>query len=236
MSTAAGLRSDDRAALAELAPVLRRAVDLDAKALVRLRLGPDVATALVRLPFGVLISRSVRLDTAAQPRDGIVRDVATRADETLAWLDAPSDSTDPTDPNGPPAPRRRDADWRYGLPPTSGWQRVETVPDDVVRPLVRSGAAALKDAAAREGVPGAKPRSEVADALLDAVVLTVSDDDAGASAEISLRALSALTRMGFLARESTMHVDVAGRWIRIVGSYGTVYLERPGAGLGMLSG
>jgi len=100
---------------------------------------------------------------------------------------------------------------------------------------VRSGAIALKDAAAREGVPGAQPRAEVADALLDSTVLTV-DDEHGATAEITLRALSALTRMGFLPRGGQAHIDVAGRWIRVVGGYGTVLIERPGAGLGLLGG
>jgi hypothetical protein len=112
----------------------------------------------------------------------------------------------------------------------AGWHRIETVPDDVIRNLVRTGALALQDAAAREGVPGAQPRAEVADALLDSVVLTATDD-AGARAEVTLRALSALTRMGFLPRGGSAHVDIAGRWLRVVGEYGTVHLERPGQSL-----
>jgi ornithine carbamoyltransferase len=82
----------------------------------------------------------------------------------------------------------------------------------------------------REGVPGAQPRAQVADALLDATVLTVSDGS-GTSAEITLRALSALTRMGFLPRGGSIRVDTAGRWVRVVARYGTVYLERSGSGL-----
>ena len=46
--------------------------------------------------------------------------------------------------------------------------------------------------------------------------------------------LSALTRMGFVPRDSVVHVDVAGRWVRVVGGYGTGYLER-GTGLRSLS-
>lgn len=145
--------------------------------------------------------------------------MATRARDVLDWLDGITDES-------PPA---RDAEWRTSVPPGGGWVGIESVPDHVLRPLVRKGALALKDAAAREGVPGAQPRAEVADALLDSTVLTVSDDDR--SAEVTLRAVSALTRMGFLPRGGRARVDVAGRWIRLVAEYGTVYLERPGAAL-----
>ncbi|HEV7205098.1 MAG TPA: hypothetical protein VGN18_10840 [Jatrophihabitans sp.] len=205
----------DRDALAGLAPLLRRAVGLDPRSLARFRLGGAVATGLVRLPFDVLVSRTVHVT----PRDDTV-DVAVRAADTIAWLDG--ETTEP------PAPH--DAEWRTGLPPAGGWRRLESVPDSVVRPLVRSGAQTLADAAAREGVPGARPRSEVADALLDSTVLTVTDD-AGVSADVSLRALSALTRMDFLPRGGRIFVDTAGRWVRVVAEYGTVYLERPGSGL-----
>jgi hypothetical protein len=205
----------DRAALSVLAPVLRRAITLDPRSLIRLRLSSNIATALVRLPFRVLVARTVETRMSMEPVD-----VTVAAADALHWLDG--ESAEP-----PPA---RDAEWRTGLPPGSGWARVEAVPDDVVRPLVRSGAVALQEAAEREGVPGAQPRAEVADALLDSPVLTVSDD-AGRSAEVTLRTLSALTRMGFLPRGGQIFVDVAGRWVRVVAEYGTVYLERPGSGL-----
>jgi hypothetical protein len=209
------LTADDRDVLTELAPVLRRAVTLDPNSFARLRLTGEAAMVLVRLPFGVLVSRTVRTTTARADE----LDETVRAAEALAWLDGDRSS-----------PARHDAAWRTGLPPVSGWRRLETVPDTVVRSLVRTGALALKDAAAAEGVPGAQPRAEVADALLDSVVLTVRDDD-GRTAEVTLRALSALTRMGFLPRGGHVYVDAVGRWIRVVAEYGTVYLERPGSGL-----
>jgi hypothetical protein len=209
------LQQSDRESLIELAPVLRRALTLDPQSLARLRFGGESAAVLVRLPFGVLVSRTVRSTARAEPLD-----VTVRADEALRWTD---------DANSAP-PEPRDAEWRTGLPPAKGWRRLDTVPEDVIRPLVRSGALALKDAAAAEGVPGAQPRAQLADALLDSTVLTVHDE-AGNSAEVSLRALSALTRMGFLPRGGHAHVDTAGRWIRVVGEYGTVYRERPGHGL-----
>lgn len=215
------LQSRDAAAVAELTPVLRRAVGLDARSVARLRLGPTSASVLVRLPFGVLVSRTVEV---AGPTAGI--DVTVRASHALAWLDGERSAP----------PEARDHEWRGSLPPLTGWRRIETLPDDVVRPLVRSGALALKEAAEREGVPGAQPRADLADALLDSTVLTVraDADDTGNGIEITLRALSALTRMGFLPRGGHMSVDVAGRWTRVVGGYGTVYLERPGTGLGMI--
>jgi hypothetical protein len=216
------LGPDDRAALTELAPVLRRAVALDPRSLARLRLDPGAATVLVRLPFGVLVSRTVRGAGRAEPVD-----VTVRAADAIEWLDTDTD-TDTDSDRGRAAPEPRDTEWRTGLPPARGWRRIETVPDDVIRSLVRAGALALQDAAAREGVPGAQPRAEVADALLDSTVLTVTEDDGPASAAVTLRALSALLRMGFLPRGGAVHVDLAGRWVRVVAEFGTVYLERPG--------
>jgi hypothetical protein len=202
------------AQLLELAPVARRAVALEARSVVRLRVGGGVASALIRLPFGVLVGRRIEVDGAFSDTDTTLRAV-----DFLQWLDGERDQMPPP----------VDAMWRWPVPPVDGWQRVETVPDTVIRPLVRAGALTLKEAAEREGVPGAQPRAEVADALLDSVVLTV-DSDAGAHAEVTLRALSALTRMGFLARDSSAHVDVSGRWTRVAAVYGSVFTESGGLG------
>jgi hypothetical protein len=214
------LTPDDRAVVADLAPVVRRALSLDPASLARLRFVGESATVLVRLPFGVLVSRTVE----APARDGLL-DLTVRAADLVAWLDA-----EPA--GGAHEPERRDLEWRTGLPPNTGWRRIETVPDDVLRSIVRTGALALKDAAAREGVPGAQPRAQLADAVLDSVVLTASDET-GAHADVTLRAVSALTRMGFLPRGGHAHVDTAGRWVRVVAEYGTVHLERPGQTLGL---
>ncbi len=201
--------------LAELSPFARRVADLDAGALVRVRPRDEQISLLARLPFGVLAGRTVVDARVRAGEDGVFG-----AQAFVDWVDN----------GGTPAPRL-DASWHVGVPPLSGWRRIEAVPDQVVRELVRAGALALKDAASREGVPGAQPRSEVSDALLDSVVLTASDDID--SAAISLRLLSALTRMGFLARDSQAIVAVSGRWTRVSGAYGSVFAERPGLGLGL---
>lgn len=204
-----------REALVELAPAARRAVSLEPRSLVRLRFAPGAVTALIRLPFDVLVARTV---PAEDPVPGDPVDTTVRAEDLLSWLDGKRAA--------PPVPV--DALWRWAVPPTAGWQRVETVPDTVIRPLVRTGALTLKELAEREGVPGAQPRQQTADALLDAVVLTATSDDGTARAEVTLRALSALVRMGFVKRGSSAHLDVAGRWTRLAAVYGSVFAERGG--------
>lgn len=218
--------AEARGAVAELAPVLRRAVDLDPECVARLRFGSANAAVYVRLPFDVLVSRTVTVTTdagavyAGGPAPA-VSDTTVLAGELLRWLD---------DEQTPP-PIARDADWRGGLPPAAGWRRIDSVPDEIVRDLVRQGALALKDAARREGVPDAQPRTEVADALLNSIVLIATADGMTGRAEITLRSLGALTRMGFLARGSHANIDVSGRWTRIAASYGSVFAERVGLGL-----
>lgn len=205
-------------ALAELTPLVRRIAGLDNRCAIRLRLRPGAVTSLARLPFGVLVARTV--DAAA---DTAAADLTYRAGELLAWLDGERTTV----------PEDRGREWRGAVPPTAGWQRIETVPDTVIRPLVRTGALTLKEAAQREGMPNRQPSRATSDAVLDAVVLTVTADEQSADgrrarAEVTLRSLSALTRMGFLARGSQAHIDVCGRWTRVAGTYGSVYAEAAG--------
>jgi hypothetical protein len=213
-----GNLADVTTQLAGLAPLARRVAGLDPWGLLRIRLGGRVAAAYALLPFGVLVGRTVRVDPA-----GVSIECVVRAHELISWLDGEA---------GEP-PRRRDMKWRGALPPALGWRRIETVPDGVVRDVVRKGAATFRQAAAREGVLGAQPRAEVADALLDSVVLSATEGDL--HAEVTLRAMSALTRMGFLPRGSYVAIDVCGRWSRLAAEYGSVYTERPGTALGIVS-
>ncbi len=245
-----------RSELLELAPLLRRGVQLDPASLARVRIGSGRVTGLLNLPFHVLVGRTV---AGTGDRE---LDVVAAASSLLAWLDG--DRCDP--------PAAVDALWPGGLPPERGWTRVESIPDTVVRDLVRRGALALEDAAAREGVPGAQPRAQVTDALLDSVVLTASANEppqgnesasadrppagaeiasapsgpppalrhtsslagAPAAVEVNLRTLSAVTRMGFLPPDSHVALDVCGRWLRVAAPYGSVYAQRPGLGLTVL--
>jgi hypothetical protein len=213
-----GKRADVTTQLAGISPLARRVAGLDPRGLLRIRLDGSVAAAYALLPFGVLVGRTVRVDPA-----GVSIEYVVRARELISWLDGEVDEP----------PRRRDMMWRGALPPALGWRRVETVPDGVVRDVVRKGAAIFRQAAAREGAPGAQPRAEVADALLDSVVLSATEGDL--HAEVTLRAMSALTRMGFLPRGSYVAIDVCERWSRLAAEYGSVYTERPGMALGIVS-
>lgn len=220
--------------LADLAPLVRRAASLDGSGVVRLRRSRDRISAFVRLPFGVLVARTIALDdpdesdpdesdlAESDPDEShrpVSLDVTVASKHLLAWLD--DERSDPPEP--------RDSQWRGSVPPTAGWQRVDTVPDAEVRPLVHSGALALREAAEREGVRGAEPRADVADALLDSVVLTVADGTH--TVEVVLRTLSAVIRLGFLPDGSYLAVDVAGPWVRVAAAYGSVYAERAAASL-----
>ncbi|MBV9594606.1 MAG: hypothetical protein JO147_12520 [Actinobacteria bacterium] len=209
-----------RIEITELMPLVRRVAKLDQHGLIRLRAVGRLRSALALLPFGVLAGRAVTFDDRPDEGDA---DVVHSAADLAAWYDDPV----------APEPPRQDLEWRSALPPAGGWQRVESVPDAVIRDLVRSGASTLKETAERENLPGAEPRAEVADALLGSVVLTVSNGPT--SATVTLRLLSALTRMGFVARDTTVAVDVRGRWLRVAAAYGSVYAEQVGFGLGGLS-
>jgi hypothetical protein len=225
---------DPAAELVELVPLLRRAVAVDAKSLVRIRVRADSASAFILLPFAVLAGRRIAGEFASQ------LDGAFGSAELLEWLDHDPKSAKPglalmpmQTPVPMPMPASQDAQWRSALPPERGWRRVETVPDDVIRTLVRAGARTLRQAAEREGVPGGQARAEVGEVLLDTVVLTAESDTDHVM--INLRLVSALTRMGFMARDSHIAIDVGGRWVRVAAAYGSVYAERPGLGLGLIA-
>lgn len=216
--------------LAELAPLLRRIESLDADALVRLRVedaadGRRAATLFAALPFGVLVSRTVPSDAGGPPP--IIG--AAAAGPMLAWLLG----------HGPPPPSL-DGDWRGALPPARGWRRLEVLPDAVIRDRVRAGALAVKELSSAAG-PDEQVRQPAIDALLDSVVLTVvgepADSAAGAvhgplGARITLRTLSALVRMAFVPRDSSVAVDTCRGWHRVVGSYGAAYASSVAPGVG----
>jgi hypothetical protein len=217
--------------LSELAPMLRRIEVLDSGSAVRLRVEPGTdpaVTAFVNLPFGVLVSRTIQVQRIEEP--AAVNRTSTLSD-LVAWLLGEG-----------PEPARRDELWRSGLPPAVGWRRLDAVADSIIRDCVRDGALAVRDLGDQAG-EGEQVRQPAIEALLDSVVLTVSSDQPGEPviAPIPLRTLSALTRMGFLARDSQVGVDVCRGWIRVTGRFGAAYAMNASApgpsgprGLGLL--
>jgi hypothetical protein len=200
---AGGLRPGGPVEQGDLASFLGRATGLDPAAVVRLRAGGDLVTAYVRLPFGVLVSRTVAGE--AEPAD-----VTVGAAELLAALDRSG--------TGPVRwPARRDVEFRAALPAADGWQRLDAVPGDVIRALVRAGREAL------QAVP-AGSAAAVGESLLDHESLTVSG--AGRTVVLPLRVLSALTRMGFLGgapEADVVVVSASGGWTRLAAAFGSAY-------------
>jgi hypothetical protein len=207
---AGGLRPDGPAERGDLASFLGRAVGLDPAAVVRLRRSGDRVTAFVRLPFGVLVSRTVA--GSAEPGD-----VTVSAGELVAALDGAGEVE---------WPARRDVEFRAALPPAGGWVPLDSVPGDVVRALVRAGRDALR------AVP-AGSAAAAGESLLDHESLTVSG--AGRTAAVPLRVLSALTRMGFLGGDpaaDAVVVSAAGGWTRLAAPFGSAY-QRTNPTLGL---
>ena len=226
-----GFRTGGPADGGDVAAFLGRVTALDPGALVRLRDSGGRVTGYARLPFGVLVSRTVA---------GSVRpvDVTVAAADLLAALEPPHGR------GGEVAlPASRDVEWRAALPPLSGWQRLDEVPGDVVRSLVRAGAETLR------AVP-ASAAASAGESLLDHEALTVSA--AGRTVAVPLRVLTALARMGFLGAGAGAGVGVgasaggraggsgadvvvfsaAGGWVRLAAAYGSAFHHQQ-AGLGL---
>ncbi|MEV4756068.1 hypothetical protein AB0J86_13275 [Micromonospora sp. NPDC049559] len=175
--------------------------------------GPEDAgrTALwARLPWGVLVCRTV---AGAGPGDATVA-----AAELLAELGRA----------GKRLPGRRDAQWRWPLPSSTG-RLVETVAGADLRRIAAAAAGTLRTAAT-EGVAGrAVGQRVLRDALLDHVAMVVTDQPAGAARiEVSQRLVQAVVRMGFLgpaetATDDRVHVRLAGRWVGLSAPFGAAW-------------
>ncbi|SDJ36664.1 hypothetical protein SAMN05444157_3024 [Frankineae bacterium MT45] len=228
--------------------MLRRAVSLSPAINVRLQRSGDHLRALIWLPFDIMVGRTLPAGAGGGPVAADF-DHTVRAAELLERLDAAEGSQVGRGEELLARLTNRDTDWRAAAPPMARWRRVETVPGAVIRSLVASGAQALADAAEREGVAGAQPRAEVTDALLDSTVLTLTRDaDASAdgaddaapvsaplSAQVTLRMITAVTRMGFLPDDAQIAVDVCGRWTRVAAPFGSSYRERSSLGISLLT-
>lgn len=185
---------------------LARLTRLDRGAPVRLR-GSGSRTALwARLPWDVLVTREV---------DGRGPDDATvSAAELLGVLAKGGDRL----------PERRDAEWRWPLPPPAA-ETVESVSSAEIGKLAEAAAGTLREVTAG-GLSGrAVGQRVVRDALLDHVALVVTPGPV----EVPQRLIQAVSRMGFLGPENVdlpdTRVRVAGRWVGLSAPYGVAWLQ-----------
>ncbi|MGI5523411.1 hypothetical protein ACQEUX_21130 [Micromonospora sp. CA-259024] len=209
--------------VADAGAFLARLVRLDPVAPVRLRPAgvPGRVALWARLPWQVLVVRTV----AGGPADADAEDVTVAAAELLAELER----------GGAALPARRDAQWRWPLPPVRGRQ-VETLPAADLRRIADAAAGTLRTAS-EQGVAGrAVGQRALRDALLDHVaVLVTPDGPAAAPVEVPQRLVQGLVRMGFLGAAdgpatdhdaNAVRVRVAGRWVGLVGPYGAAWLQK----------
>jgi hypothetical protein len=188
---------------------LSRLVRLDAATVVRIRPVDGRVQLWAPLPWGVLVGRTV---DAADATDATVS--AAALFEEVAR-------------GGAVLPPRRDADWRWPLPPAGGGRVVEAIPAAEIRRVATAAAGTLRTAT-REGVGGrAVGQRALRDALLDHVPIVVSDDQS--SVDVSQRLIQAVIRMGFLGRpdvspEPNIDVRTSGRWIGLSAPYGVAWL------------
>jgi hypothetical protein len=183
-----------------------RLLRMDPRALVRLRpVGNGRVQLWARLPFEVLVTRTVTADLDA--------DTTIAAADLLKRLDEPELSE----------PRRRDAEWRWPLPPATV-PVVESVPVPEIVGLARAASSTLRTATT-EGV-GARAVGErvLRDALLDHVAIVVTSPD-GRSVEVPQRLVQGLVRMNFHgnASDGLVTVRASGSWRGLSGEYGSVW-------------
>lgn len=188
---------------------LARLTRLDPGAPVRLR-GSGGRTALwARLPWEVLVTREV---AGRGPDDATVS-----AASLLAVLASGGDTL----------PERRDAQWRWPLPPPAS-ETVETVSAAELTRLAAAAAGTLREVSAGGLAGRSVGQRAVRDALLDHVALVVTPAT-GEPVEVSQRLVQAISRMGFLGPEGAdvpdARVRTAGRWVGLSAPYGVAWLQ-----------
>jgi hypothetical protein len=198
------------AGVADAGAFLARLTRLDPHAVVRLRSSGRRTALWAKLPWNVLVTREVA-------GTGDVLDATVAAAALLSVL-ATGAST---------LPARRDADWRWPLPPAGG-QIVETVAAAELSRLATAAAGTLREVTAG-GLGGrAVGQRAVRDALLDHVALVVTPAG-GAPVDIPQRLVQAVTRMGFLGPAGVDGADTrvctSGRWVGISAPYGVAWLQ-----------
>jgi hypothetical protein len=197
---------------ADAGAFLARLVRLDPGALARVRpVGDGVAELWAMLPFGVLVVRRVAAD--------LTTDTTVAAAELLNTLSDDSSTSI----------HRRDESWRWPLPPTRS-ETVEQIPAGEIMSVATAAERTLR-MAVTEGVGGRRVGERVVrDALLDHIAIVATGQD-GTRAEVPLRLVQALVRMGFVPRiddlvtqsETSVTVRIARDWVGLEGSYGSAW-------------
>ena len=229
-------RDSDRG---DLSAFVARAQRADDSGVLRAKQRPDGRVGLwVRTGFDVLATRSVF--GVVEPTDAVC-DVGVLA-ASLAAGDDPLDI-------GFAMPSA----WQGALPGDRGFVHLDDVPARDVIGLARRGAELARD---ESGALGPAP------SLLDQKVLTVSGGDSAARAEgsgdgpgdsvdVTMRAVFALTAMGFvrdadgheitdesplaaIAADEPVRVRASGAWVRIDARFGSVYQRRAVLDLGVV--
>lgn len=199
---------------------LGRLVRLDPVALVRVRRVADRSTLWGRVPWNVLVSRTVAGSFGADA------DLVVRARD---WLEAGGSAATVT------GLARCDAQWRLALPPDER-AVIEAIPAAELRSIAAAAADTLR-AAEAGGVGGrAVGARAVREALLDHVAIVASAGER--RVEIPQRLVQAVVRMDFAAGAGAhapgglVRVVRAGPWIGLAAAYGTAWW-RETSGLGI---
>lgn len=213
---------------------LARLVRLDPAAVVRLRPADEGRLALWgRLPWEPLVTRL--LGEPGRPVAGVddgpeVSGLRPRAaDVTVAAADLLARLGDAGSGGVLALPERRDAQWRWSLPPERGRRIVETLPPGQLRELAVSAERAIRGAVANAAARGAAVGERVIrDALLDHVPIVVQPDvsnPTGEPVEVPQRLVQAVVRMGFVRttdgpEETDVRVLIAGKFVGLAAEYG----------------
>ncbi|WP_250009474.1 hypothetical protein [Actinoplanes sp. M2I2] len=188
---------------------LARLTRLDPAAPVRLRNTGGRVALWGKLPWDVLVTREV---AGHGPDDATVA-----AGELLTVLAG----------GGGELPTRRDADWRWPLPPPGG-ETVEVISGAELSRLAEAAAGTLREVSSGGLAGRSVGQRAVRDALLDHVAL-VATAPGGRPVEVSQRLVQAISRMGFLgpggAGAPDTRIRVAGTWVGLSAPYGVAWLQ-----------
>lgn len=221
-----GLRLAADSDRGDAAAFAARATRLDDSGVLRIKQRDDGRVGLwVRTGFDILATRSVF--GSVDPGD-VVADTGVLAD-SLERADDPVEL-------GFALP----AAWRGALPGGDGFIHLDDVPARELISLARKGTQVAREESGPLGTAGS---------LLDQEVISVTSDAApGESAGITMRAVFALTGMGFvrdgagheigedspieaIAADEPVRVRLAPAWVRLDARFGSVYQRRAALGL-----